>query len=315
VDSISSRVEIRKVGDTSLKPFNCTDPQYGRRFATVRVGTAVFGYKELNTALRGRKWSHFHGRMKEIEKLIRLRHGGFVPKTDDALIYAEVISSLAYVEFDEAEFLCYVPAWCGKWLPWAAKSEIEEVMYERTKIRFSPLTADALGHALLVSYDERCQLDLRTIGAHDVSKRQRTKLQKAKRRERDRLAKQKKRRAAGAQTRDTYLAEANSTTKPWLAFGCCRRTWERRGKPMPSHAAQNSISAEIFEAESPDLPSVAGLSPHNPVRVGGVDRLATVISPVGCPSSPKRLLQQSVSMVDGVAIPQSRPDRVSAVHG
>ena len=36
-----------------------------------------------------------------------------------------------------------------------------------------------------------------------------------------------------SQTREDYLANAYSRTKPWEHFGISRATWYRRGKPMP----------------------------------------------------------------------------------
>ncbi|EJC79212.1 hypothetical protein Rleg4DRAFT_0803 [Rhizobium leguminosarum bv. trifolii WSM2297] len=203
-----------------------------RDVSAVKVGDCLLGYKAVRRRARGGRWNHFRGRMREIEKLIRHRHGDIVPEADDALIYVEVIASLAFVEFGQ-EFVDVVLGWAARWLPWAGKADVEEIIYERTKVRFSPLSADALGHALHLSYAERCALDIRTIGAFDVPKGNRAKLQKEKRRQRDRSRKDEQRRAAGARPRADYLANSFSQARPWEAFGISRRTWERRGKPMP----------------------------------------------------------------------------------
>ncbi|ANK85662.1 MULTISPECIES: hypothetical protein [unclassified Rhizobium] len=203
-----------------------------RDVTAVKIGDCLLGYKAVQRRMRGGRWNHFRGRMREIEKLIRHRHGAIVPEADDALIYVEVIAGLAFVEFGEG-FVEVVLGWAARWLPWARKAAIEEIIYERTKLRFSPLTADALGHALHLSYAERSALDIRTIGAFDVPKAKRAKLQKAKRRQRDRSRKEEQRRAAGAVTRADYLDNSLSAARPWEAFGISRRTWERRGKPMP----------------------------------------------------------------------------------
>ncbi|PDT03544.1 hypothetical protein CO666_13250 [Rhizobium chutanense] len=205
---------------------------FSRDVTAIKLGDCLLGYKAVQRRAQGGRWSHFHGRMREIERLIRHRHGAIVPEADDALIYVEVIAGLALVEFRQ-EFAEVVLGWSARWLPWAGKACIEEIIYERTKVRFSPLSADALGHALHVSYAERCALDIRTIGAFDVPKRKRAKLQKEKRRQRDRSRKEEQRRAAGAIPRADYLANSFSTARPWEAFGISRRTWERRGKPMP----------------------------------------------------------------------------------
>ncbi|MBB4113677.1 hypothetical protein FHT80_003003 [Rhizobium sp. BK226] len=203
-----------------------------RDVTTIKLGDCLLGYKVVQRRMRVSRWNHFRGRVREIEKLIRHRHGDIVPEADDALIYVEVIASLAFVEFRQ-EFVDVVLGWSARWLPWAGKADIEDIIYERTKVRFSSLSADALGHALHLSYSERSALDIRTIGAFDVPKRKRTKLQNERRRQRDRARKEERRRAAGALPRADYLANALSQARPWEAFGISRRTWERRGKPMP----------------------------------------------------------------------------------
>ncbi|MBX4906919.1 MULTISPECIES: hypothetical protein [Rhizobium] len=203
-----------------------------RDVTAIKIGDCLLGYKAVQRRMRGGRWNHFRGRMREIEKLIRHRHGDIVPEADDAFIYVEVIAGLAFVEFGE-DFVEVVLGWAARWLPWAEKAAIEVIIYERTKLRFSPLTADALGHALHQSFAERSALDIRTIGAFDVPKAKRARLQKEKRRQRDRNRKEERRRAAGAVSRADYLDNSLSAARPWEAFGISRRTWERRGKPMP----------------------------------------------------------------------------------
>jgi hypothetical protein len=56
-------------------------------------------------------------------------------------------------------------------------------------------------------------------------------------RERSRLAKERKRRRAGAKPRAEYEAASLSKLKPWKAEGVCRRTWERRQKRQAQAAA------------------------------------------------------------------------------
>ncbi|MBY5457418.1 hypothetical protein HFO89_13745 [Rhizobium leguminosarum] len=221
-----------KAAQSQKRPVEADRPEgLARDLAAIKVGDCLLGYKAVQRRMRASRWNHFRGRMREIEKLIRHRHGDIVPEADDALIYVEVIAGLALVEFKE-EFVDVVLGWAARW-PWAGKAQIEEVIYERTKLRFSDLSADALGHALHLSYAERSALNIRTIGAFDVPKRKRAKLQKEKRRQRDRARKEEQRRAAGALSRADYLANSFSQARPWEAFGISRRTWERRGKPMP----------------------------------------------------------------------------------
>lgn len=208
-----------------------------RKIAAVKVGGCILGYETIRQKRRKGTWKHFRGRLAEIEKIVRHRHGPVIPETDDAFIYPEVIASLAFVEYRE-DFADVVLGWCAKWMPWAPHHQVEELIYERTQVLFSPLSADALGRKLHLSLAERCALDIRTIGAFDSTKRQRTQQQKQKRRQRDRDRKSKQRRAAGALTRETYLANALTQTRPWESFGLSRRQWERNGKPSPQTSPQ-----------------------------------------------------------------------------
>lgn len=227
----------------------------------VLIGNCLFGYHTVRKYRRNSKWSHFKGRTAEIEKLIRHRHGPIIPETDDAFIYLEVISNLTFVEYGQGHVEVAL-GWAARWMPWAIKRDVEDVIYERTKVRYRPLSADALGRALHVSYEERCLLDLRTIGSFDVTKRQRTKIQKVQRRDRDRHRKMVKRRSAGAVTRAEYLARSLSQTKPWEAFGVCRKTWEKRGQPTPvDRAIDHHEASRVNSQVVPPITLLGGSGP------------------------------------------------------
>jgi len=87
------------------------------------------------------------------------------------------------------------------WAPWLDRAALEKMIAEVTD---KPLKwrADTLARRLGVDYQTRQRLELWTIGAIDKPLAQR----QAERAERARLAKQKKRRAAGAMPRAEYLA-------------------------------------------------------------------------------------------------------------
>jgi hypothetical protein len=118
-----------------------------------------------------------------------------------------------------------------KWYPWATQHQIDEVIYDRVCVRYRPISQDALGHLIHLTDADRTRLDIRTIGACDVTAAERKRRQKIKRRHRDREAKERARRTSGALPREEYLARAISRLEPWKSFGCSRRTWERRGCP------------------------------------------------------------------------------------
>ncbi|WP_354011523.1 replication protein [Endozoicomonas lisbonensis] len=73
-------------------------------------------------------------------------------------------------------------------------------------------------------------ISLLSIG-DDEQKQLKTIISRSESRTRDRLRKEKKRRAAGVVDRATWEASALSQTKPWEALGMSRRTWYRKGKP------------------------------------------------------------------------------------
>jgi hypothetical protein len=101
--------------------------------------------------------------------------------------------------------------------------------------------ADKLAQRLGVTKENRKRLGLRTIGAMGQTAEERMVERKAKKAETARL----KRRAAGAVPRDEYEANSLSRKQPWLEFGCSRRTWERKGKPMPVTQVRTQYKEKI----------------------------------------------------------------------
>src|SRR5215468_5734142 len=85
---------------------------------------------------------------------------------------------------------------------------------EEASICREHLSADNLARFLGVTYEQRQTLRLTTIGSVNVGKRARAILRKR----RDRMAKERKRRASGARPRSEYEANSLSKTKPWEAL-------------------------------------------------------------------------------------------------
>jgi hypothetical protein len=111
-------------------------------------------------------------------------------------------------------------------------------------------TADNLARFLGVTYAQRQALGIRTIGSIDVKKGARRVLRQRK----DRLYRERKRRAAGARPRAEYEANSLSRIKPWLAEGISRSTWERKRRNMTRTQNDASVSAAIF-LSSEDRPA------------------------------------------------------------
>jgi hypothetical protein len=103
---------------------------------------------------------------------------------------------------------------------------------ERAEAMRQQRAADRLARFLGVTYVQRQQLGLTTIGSIDVGRRSRTVLRKRK----NRLHNERKRRARGASPRAEYEANSLTRTKPWEAEGMSRRTWYRKRGTSPSAA-------------------------------------------------------------------------------
>jgi hypothetical protein len=164
-------------------------------------------------------------RLREIETVIRSRHGNGIPDPDGT---DDVESCLAYLRAvamtPDAQDLA---SWAKVWAPWANPADIEEIGAQRDR-RKRMIGADAVAKLLFVTMAERTALNLKTIGACDRSAEERKILAREAKRVRDRAAKEKERREKGRVARSSYEAESISSLKPWLAEGISRRTWERR---------------------------------------------------------------------------------------
>jgi len=113
---------------------------------------------------------------------------------------------------------------------------------EEASITRKHLKADNLARFLGVTYAQRQALHLTTIGSVNVKKRAR----RALRRRRDRLNKERKRRASGVRARAEY--EANSTTAKARAEGVSRMTIyrRRRAEQAKNRLGVTGVSAAIF---------------------------------------------------------------------
>jgi len=109
-------------------------------------------------------------------------------------------------------------------------SEAEaEAILERADGMRQQRTADRLARFLGVTYAQRQQLGLTTIGSIDVRRRGRTLLRKRRRR----LYWENRRRSRGARPRADYETNSLTRAKPWEAEGVSRRTWYRRRGTSP----------------------------------------------------------------------------------
>ena len=186
-----------------------------------------------------RIYSRTSHQLRELERIISSRHG-VVPDTDDAGIYLDQVACCLLrhvwkktgIKPDRAALLERLDLWCDRRGPdVSAKLRRDVVRAVLPRPRLD--NADDCARRLRLSYDERTRLGITTIGAYDANKRERARLYKARKKQRDRLRVAAKRADAGALPRAQYLATSLSATRPWEAEGISRRTWERRRR----HAA------------------------------------------------------------------------------
>lgn len=182
---------------------------------------------------RRRTYNPTSHRLRELERIIDARHGKTLD-TDDAEIYLVPVAQTlrkfhenknGAVTFDDV--LDRLKVWANTWTPLVPDDVLRDAVDEAMQNRRMD-HADALAHRLRLRFAEREVLDLRTIGACDVTKAARARARKQRKRARDRDRKAAKRRERGAVAREQYLLKSLSRARPWDADGISRRTWERR---------------------------------------------------------------------------------------
>jgi hypothetical protein len=187
-------------------------------------------------------------RLREIEKLIRHRHGMVIPETDDpSYIEAAAFAINALLSTrDEIDKLDeHISGWCNRFAPWALSraAELVRPILLRLRGRIYDLTGDEVARLLNVTYDEWLEFRFKTIRQAQLPKEQFNSLRRNNKKKRDRERQALKRREQGA----TSHSQSLSRTKPWEAEGISRRTWERRrGRDAEtSHTSALPIGDEI----------------------------------------------------------------------
>lgn len=208
-------------------------------------------------------------RTSELERTFRDRFGGRFPCSSEG-IKALTILAAHHLRRNSEEM---VTGWLGSIAPWIRGYGPNYASEIIAKAKGHPrrYTAAVLGELIGLTIEERRRLRIRTIravGQTDAS-------MALDRQERDRERKAMERRASGCRTRAEYLASSLTQTRPWERFGISRRTWERRGKPMPQSpvASPSAIKVEkIFIKERPATatkgiaPSALRMLAHAPMR-------------------------------------------------
>lgn len=234
------------------------------------LGRAILKVKPSRKRARrtDHKFSKEILRLREIEAVIRHRHGVDIPDpdgTDDASLCLAYIEAAAGACTDQDMF-----HWCRRWAPWASASDIERVFLLSAKRR-RMIPADSAAKMLCLSMNERTELGIKTIGACDLTKAKRTELMKERKRERDRQRQERIRRSEGRVDRKSHAAQTLAATQPWKALGISRRTWFYRQKAnctevsriVSTKESDTSVQTEQFPPVPPSslLSSAARVTP------------------------------------------------------
>lgn len=157
-------------------------------------------------------------RISELERIFQHWFGTFLPNDAEGRhMLAAYVDSLCFTGGSVREKLA---GFMHARAPWAMPEA--EAMAEAAELTASWQDADQMAKRIGLSFADRRLLEVHTIGAADITKRQRIAMQKEKRRQRER----NRRKANGAKPH----AESINRTEPWKAEGISRRTWFRRRK-------------------------------------------------------------------------------------
>jgi hypothetical protein len=184
------------------------------------------------------RWKVIAGcRRKAIENLVRYRYGE-LPDTDDRDLYLRFWAWHNLHSEKQAEDLFALGRRLGVEL--AAAEVAAVVSYCNRKPR--KFSATTLGKRLHLTEAERAFLLITTIVPCDLKPAERKRVRATKRQQR----RTQRRRAKNIKPRAQYLAESLSRTRPWLAEGVSRSTWERRRK-----AARQTRDASVAPSNLP----------------------------------------------------------------
>jgi hypothetical protein len=160
-------------------------------------------------------------RMAELYRVFNHRYGGApLPDDDSGRDDLRVAFQTLSTSGKAAERMAGV---ARTWAPWMPADELTSLIADAVANprRFK---ADTIAARLGITMEIRTLLNLRTIGATDVTAEQR----KEDRREAARLAKEHERRAAGKLTVAQIRARCAAKPRPWRDAGIDRSTWYRQ---------------------------------------------------------------------------------------
>ncbi|MCL7999433.1 hypothetical protein M8994_14380 [Brucella sp. 21LCYQ03] len=185
-------------------------------------------------------------RVKEIERVLRSRHGDVVPDcrgTDDMNLVAGYLLAVA-------GSLGEIDGWCRRWMPWFDDVEfIEKAHRLADRLRLNQrgpvvLKADNVAKLIHLTDAERRSLGVRTIGACDVDTATRKRAATAEKKQRDKDRQTALRKAAGCRSK----AESATALKPWESAGISRASYYRKRRETKTSLVEGNKVPFINDA-------------------------------------------------------------------
>ena len=238
-------------------------------------------------------------RVEELEREFADRNGLYLPDDDSGWDDFTIMANhLAHFGGTTERNVARIVEWAGFWAP---EFPSDRVTNRAKLIAAKPLKwkADKLASRLGLTMERRTRLKVKTIGAIDVKPEDRPAwLQKY-----HRQRKEAERRAEGVLTRAEWLANTDTAKKWWELLGMSRRTWQRKGKPMP----------ETASGAGPAVPARGAGPADNKVGAGPADYILRIRSagpvpnPDGqCPGAAPGLVQSEAATDSAPILDQLR---------
>jgi hypothetical protein len=196
-------------------------------------------------------------RLREIERTIPTRT---VEQTQAVLpevvvTYREIIRRRWMGHVCDGELEERLDMWLGKMRHRRTftDEQIAEA-FEEAERRKGMAPADRLAEILGLEFADRQRLAIRTIGAVDKTRLERQLIRKERKREQDRIKVAIKRRKRGAISREEYLAESLSRSRPWERDGISKATWYRRRRQITPIETETGWSTSLLKSLPIDTP-------------------------------------------------------------
>lgn len=228
-----------------------------RRDGKLKIGKVVIADREERP---DRHDSFARKRIRDVEKLIRLRHGEAVPEHDDPsnpYVFAVVQAASALFDFKDDQ-VSFAADWCERWCPWISEPEkVARAIVVKFKRKAGVMRADKAGALLRLTLAERDAARIVTISPAEIPPAEWATIKADRKRERDRQAAAKRRAKAGATARVHSIASA----KPWVREGISQRTWWRRKAALGSNSSPQS--PQLPEPESEAEPAICDVGSNS----------------------------------------------------